>query len=64
MKVFMKRPVTRTYEVLFSYDDLQGFLNEQTDGEGRTGLTIEYVDQAPHREDVLLRIGVVETSNR
>ena len=63
MKVYMKRPVTRTYQILLTYDDIVGFLSEQTDGEGRTSLAITSVDQAPNREDVLLRIDLVETSN-
>jgi|TARA_Y100001951_G_scaffold96876_1_gene96059 hypothetical protein len=65
MKVHMKRPVTRTYEVLFDQADLRGFLsdNENGKGVGVTGLTITSVDQPDNRADAVLRICLTETSN-
>jgi len=65
MKVYMKRPVTRTYEVLFDQDDLRGFLSDSENGKGVgvTGLTITSIDQPDNRADVMLRICLTETSN-
>ena len=65
MKVYMKRPVTRTYEVLFDQNDLRGFVAESANGngEGNTGLTITSIDQPDNRADGVLRICLTETSN-
>ena len=65
MKVYMKRPVTRTYEVLFSQADLRGFLSDSENGKGVgvTGLTVTSVDQPDNRADVVLRICLTETAN-
>ena len=65
MKVYMKRPVTRTYEVLFDQNDLRGFLADRENGKGvgSTGLTITSVDQPDNRADVALRICLTDTSN-
>jgi len=65
MKVYMKRPVTRTYEVLFDQNDLRGFVAESANGngEGNTGLTITSIDQPSDRRDVVLRVCLTETSN-
>ncbi len=64
MKVYMKRPVTRSYEVLLDEADLRGFLaDSRGEGVGSTGLTITSVDQPDNRTDVALRICLTETSN-
>tara|TARA_B100001245_G_scaffold72101_1_gene51036 strand:+ start:1708 stop:1908 length:201 start_codon:yes stop_codon:yes gene_type:complete len=65
MKVYMKRPVTRTYEVLFDQADLREFLSECSipTGVGDSILTIESVDQPDNRADAVLRICLTETSN-
>jgi hypothetical protein len=63
MKVYMKSPVTRTYEVLLDGADLHGFLADRQEGVGGTVLTVTNVDQAPGRSDVLVRICLTETSN-
>tara|TARA_B100000470_G_scaffold214426_1_gene195756 strand:+ start:1318 stop:1518 length:201 start_codon:yes stop_codon:yes gene_type:complete len=65
MKVYMKRPVTRTYEVLFDQADLQGFLSDSENGKGVgvTGLTITSIEQPKERDGAVLRICLTETSN-
>jgi len=67
MKVYMKRPVTRTYEVLFDRNDLRGFLAELSDdlrGVGSNSLTITSFDEAEDLGcDVVFRIRMTETSN-
>ncbi len=69
MKVYMKRPVTRTYEVQFGKSDLRGWLAECSTptGVGDSILTIESVTHndgnVAGSNGIVLRILLTETSN-
>ena len=58
MKVIAK-PVLRTYEVLLTEDDLDGFLRDRLHG---GTLQVTHVDRAPNDDECMVRICIAGVS--